>query len=374
LSVFVVGSNVINESDAFVVIGRRRVIQWSNLFVAAFVLCLALFRYTLTGFDQPPYPALFLAVGCLFNTLYLRRGGAVEVSAWILVGLMWVALLFGALNTYGFDGPVVFLAPLVPIISVILVNLRAAIASTVVVTVILVVLWVLGVRGIIPANPHSREMYTFARFITSLFMCVAAVWVVWRFSDATGKLLKEIAWQSKTDYLTGILNRRGVEYILNREVAAARRRKAWVSVIMIDVDHFKIFNDLNGHQAGDECLVFICKKIQKCLNRETDVLGRFGGEEFIVILPEVDLAGASLVAEKIRFAVESAMKPYGGKEPGFLTLTLGIASGHGRDIVSAEQLIKLADQKLYEGKREGRNRVVMGGTNHLNGNLTAGHG
>jgi diguanylate cyclase (GGDEF)-like protein len=225
---------------------------------------------------------------------------------------------------------------------------------------ILFAIFLVGVMGYLPVNPYPYQLTAFARFITSVSLCLALVWVVWRFSLMVRTLLFEIDGLSKTDYLTGALNRRGVEFVLSNDVARAQRNSLWLSIIIIDIDHFKRFNDLNGHKAGDQCLVFVCSKIQECLNRKSDVLGRYGGEEFIVILPDTDIAGAARVAENIRFAVASARKPYAKDRDDCLTLTLGVAGGRGKNVESSEQIVTLADKMLYDGKRSGRNRVSVG--------------
>jgi len=145
---------------------------------------------------------------------------------------------------------------------------------------------------------------------------------------------------------------------LAREISRARRTNAWLSFIITDVDWFKEFNDANGHQAGDQCLIKVAQLIGSCCGRTTDVLGRFGGEEFVIILPETDYAGACKVAEKIRCEMLDQNIPYGKDNAQPVSLTLGLVSARGGMIDSMEQLIRQADDALYRGKHQGRNCVV----------------
>lgn len=162
--------------------------------------------------------------------------------------------------------------------------------------------------------------------------------------------------RSITDGLTGLFNRRHMMESLDEEAARHRRHERPFSVLMIDVDHFKPFNDRNGHQAGDDALVRTARVIQSAL-REVDRAGRYGGEEFIVMLPETTRSAALEVAERIRvrMAAES-FGPEGGPAQS-LTLSAGVAE-FPRDGESVEAIISSADAALYEAKRKGRNRVV----------------
>jgi diguanylate cyclase (GGDEF)-like protein len=155
---------------------------------------------------------------------------------------------------------------------------------------------------------------------------------------------------SLTDALTGIYNRRYFDLFLSNEVERSRRFGRDLAIIMIDIDHFKKYNDSYGHPAGDKALKFVVMCLQKG-HRRADVLTRVGGEEFALILPETGIGGALEVAERIRAAMTISSDL---KQP--LTLSMGISTLHGSDI-EAEVLIHQADQALYKAKRTGRNRI-----------------
>jgi diguanylate cyclase (GGDEF)-like protein len=158
---------------------------------------------------------------------------------------------------------------------------------------------------------------------------------------------------SLTDGLTGVHNRRYFEIMLQKETDRSRRYQRDLAVIMIDIDRFKLYNDAYGHPAGDEALKEIVQCIMRGARRGLDVVTRYGGEEFAVILPETDVEGARVVAESMRRKVAedgNLLQP--------TTVSLGIASLRGEK-VSPEELVDEADRALYQAKAQGRNRTVV---------------
>ena len=162
------------------------------------------------------------------------------------------------------------------------------------------------------------------------------------------------------DQLTGLFNRRYFDEAITAEVARASRYGRDLSVIFLDVDFFKKYNDEYGHQHGD----MVLKKISQIIKlniREIDIATRYGGEEFVVILPETPQDDAYTVAEKIRQSVEeTAASAIGNRNANAITVSAGVAS-LGQDIMNVHQLIAKADQAVYEAKRTGRNAVRLAG-------------
>lgn len=175
----------------------------------------------------------------------------------------------------------------------------------------------------------------------------------------------QLAHLSETDPLTGLNNRRKLESGLEEEWRRHRWARRPLSAIMLDVDHFKAFNDAYGHRAGDECLRRVGSVIVDCLRRSGDLAARYGGEEFIVILPETDAEGAAAAAEAIRAAVQAAAIPHAGATADVVTVSIGAATARfdgddanrGGAPQTAESLVDTADRALYAAKRAGRNRV-----------------
>ena len=160
-----------------------------------------------------------------------------------------------------------------------------------------------------------------------------------------------------TDVLTGVFNRRHFMAQAQVEFAKAQRYKTTMSIIMLDVDHFKSVNDTYGHSPGDEVLVGICRAIAKCL-REPDVLARYGGEEFIALLPQTGSTEAMLVAERIRKEVERFKLLSADGRVIQVTVCLGVAVWQERT-TSLATFLKSADDALYQAKAQGRNQSVL---------------
>lgn len=164
---------------------------------------------------------------------------------------------------------------------------------------------------------------------------------------------------STTDPLTGVANRRSYEKELDESWEAAAASDAALAVLMIDVDHFKPYNDRLGHLQGDECLRAVARAIVGQSRRGQDLVGRFGGEEFVMLLPDTDHRMAYEVAERVRMAVADLAIPHpGGVEGGIVTVSIGIgAAAHVDAGGDADTLLAAADQALYAAKTDGRNRV-----------------
>jgi two-component system, cell cycle response regulator len=164
----------------------------------------------------------------------------------------------------------------------------------------------------------------------------------------------EIYRLTTVDGLTQIFNRRYFEETLEREISRCNRYSRELSLVMIDIDHFKLINDNHGHLAGDHVLKHVASTIKTKIRRE-DIFARYGGEEFGLLLPEVDAKGATLMAEKARKLIEKQKFEF-DKQDIPVTISLGVATlGTGQR--DAADLVRAADAKLYEAKTSGRNKV-----------------
>ena len=178
--------------------------------------------------------------------------------------------------------------------------------------------------------------------------------VMTRQLDAANQELKRL---SSSDGLTGIANRRFFDETITREWRRARRTLGSVALIMCDVDHFKLYNDTYGHQAGDDCLRNVARAICSVTERATDVVARYGGEEFVVVLPDTPAGGALVAAEKIRHAIHLMNLPHGASPFARVTLSIGIAAMTPEADNPPQELIEHADRALYRAKHSGRDRV-----------------
>jgi len=168
---------------------------------------------------------------------------------------------------------------------------------------------------------------------------------------------KKLEYLAMYDQLTGLANRRNFDETLEKQFLLAKRNKKPISVIICDIDFFKIYNDTYGHQKGDDCLAIIASIIGEVPDRPTDKACRYGGEEFTVILPDTNLEGGLLIAERLRKAIfDKNVKHEGSKVAPCVTLSLGLATYTGQ-FKNEDDILKAADDALYRAKENGRNRV-----------------
>jgi len=184
--------------------------------------------------------------------------------------------------------------------------------------------------------------------------------VVQTLRDMTEEKLAQIALEqlATRDGLTGLANRRCFDETLHAEWARALRQRQPLSLLMVDVDNFKAYNDANGHLGGDECLKRIATAVSSEM-RANDLVARYGGEEFAVILPNQSLKGAATVAERIRTRVEQLQVPNRLAPGEHVTVSIGAATALASPENSASELVAIADAALYRAKHMGRNRISL---------------
>ncbi|PRG20431.1 sensor domain-containing diguanylate cyclase [Burkholderia multivorans] len=169
----------------------------------------------------------------------------------------------------------------------------------------------------------------------------------------------ELILLARTDGLTGLNNRRSFGEVLDREWRRARRVRSVFSLLFVDVDRFKAYNDTYGHQAGDDALAAVARCIGENIRRPADVAARYGGEEFVVLLPDTAENGAAQIAERIRIAINELGLEHVGSEFGRVTASIGLASWKPDQDVEPDAIIKAADEALYYAKATGRNKVTQ---------------
>ncbi|MGA2124898.1 MAG: diguanylate cyclase [Xanthobacteraceae bacterium] len=168
---------------------------------------------------------------------------------------------------------------------------------------------------------------------------------------------RRLATLSITDALTGLANRRRFDEVLEAEWQRALRQRGWIGMVLIDVDHFKLFNDRYGHLAGDACLKQVAAALADNARRGIDLVARYGGEEFAIILAGADIDAVRTVAERCRAAVEALAERHAGASRGIVTVSVGIAAATASATMSPAMLVAAADAALYDAKRLGRNQV-----------------
>ena len=180
--------------------------------------------------------------------------------------------------------------------------------------------------------------------------------VLTRKLDSANQELKRL---TSLDGLTGIPNRRHFDEVLDREWRRAMRQGDELSILMCDIDFFKLYNDTFGHQAGDECLCKVAQALTASMDRGGDLLARYGGEEFVAVLPGTSLSGASHVAAQMRKAINELALEHPGSPVGHVTASFGVASAVAMPETNPQDIVGAADRALYKAKNAGRNRVFQ---------------
>ena len=206
--------------------------------------------------------------------------------------------------------------------------------------------WMEGTANLLEGVEHPGDMVVVMRDVSERK----------RLEDELGQL-------AFRDELTGIANRRKFDEVLETEWQRCLRSRGHMSLLLLDIDHFKGVNDRYGHQVGDDCLRSIAHTLQSLISRPADLVARYGGEEIAVILPDTDQDGAFSIAEKMRQSVEALGIPNQDNREGneIVTVSVGVATAFSRvggRIAMPEGLLMAVDRALYQAKHEGRNRVA----------------
>jgi diguanylate cyclase (GGDEF)-like protein len=195
----------------------------------------------------------------------------------------------------------------------------------------------------------------------SLALLVIVLFLISRLAGSLSKAYNTIEKMSITDDLTQVFNRRHFHARLDEEIARALRYGHPMSLLMMDIDHFKTINDRYGHQTGDDVLKAI-SALFRSNTRSADIVTRYGGEEFVVLLPETEKETARVTADKLRAAIERQAFTSPDRSPIHVTASFGVASLHMTDQNTADmadRMVKMADDAMYQAKQTGRNRVVV---------------
>lgn len=206
-------------------------------------------------------------------------------------------------------------------------------------------------------DAHAIYMQSRYMYIAQLALAISVGGFLLVFADRVFlKIFRSVEADAVTDALTGLHNRRQLEKTILQDLSEMERREELYSLILLDIDHFKGFNDAHGHAAGDKLLAVLAGVLTRSV-RKTDSIVRYGGEEFLIVLPNASPQEATLIAEKVRKAIEQMafVLPNGTPAPQ-TTVSLGVSS-HPAEGTGFKKLLQLADERLYQAKAQGRNRV-----------------
>jgi diguanylate cyclase (GGDEF)-like protein len=298
-----------------------------------------------------------LAMGCVFVYLKYTKPRSWYPMLFVSIGMLILAPI--TFVSGGVNSQFAYLFPIIPIFIALVSNAKYTWLTGLMVIIVVICLH-LSV-GVFPDFTYENvsQNKTASR---ALWLCLAVLMSTKlgvEFNRIYGALGNQISEQAETDLLTGLNNRRSVMSFLQTAIDQAKIENSRVSVMMIDLDHFKTINDSHGHLTGDLCLKQVAQLIKQNVRNVSDLAGRFGGEEFIVVIKDIDPQKATDIANNIRTSIERAKISLNNKIELKVTATIGICTLNGDELSSIEHCVDLADKALYQGKREGRNRVVM---------------
>ncbi|MDO8415006.1 MAG: GGDEF domain-containing protein [Agitococcus sp.] len=343
-------------------------------YIASIIALQLMPNATLLVHLEPLHELLKIELGLLFGALvitgvgiYLRKRR--PTTLWIQhlatqyysLSLITCSYYIGTLT---FCTGVVLLGA--PVFGFILLNRRVVWGATIVSTIALLGLtyataygWLPYAPAVIPPTNSATNLiwvnliffYTAPHFIV-IIMFADQILHYWRNREDTIRTL------SRTDMLTSLLNRRSIMELLDMEVARTLRHGPPLTIVILDLDHFKRINDTWGHPTGDRVLKEAARILTTCI-RKCDLVGRFGGEEFMIMLPDTTLAGAATLIERCRAILAETTILADNGDTIHISGSFGLASNENRLLLSTEAMIKLADEALYRAKAEGRNRLEL---------------
>lgn len=319
-----------------------------------------------------------IVVFCVIAMLWMGLLGAMKALAWmrahpgcysyLMLGsytlfAIVACYLLGTLNLL--TGLVMMAAPTM---GMILFPPRLILGISVLTLLVLLSLSVLAALDLIPyapglgigvdVAPNESLFITVSMILSASGYVAYQVLIFMALINAWHLREAEVRKLSATDALTGVANRRDILERLEGMIFGRQRRQDRIALLMLDIDHFKQINDVHGHVTGDEALIAVAATLRDCL-REQDVIGRYGGEEFLVILPGTDQHEAAEIAERCRNAVAAIVLPSTqGNVP--LTASIGVVSRILQGGDDIDELIRLSDDAMYAAKRAGRNCVKIG--------------
>jgi diguanylate cyclase (GGDEF)-like protein len=303
--------------------------------------------------------ALVCLGGFLAVPLVVARDSWEWAAGVWLLGCAAAATVVAAL---GMGPSVLVLLAFLPFAGFVLLDSRAAWTLAGCIAVLLTLVQLLPLRSAATAAPSLAEPGVpspgWALVVALAVTSFAIAWISDLYERRMAGLSHELHIHATRDHLTGLVNRRHFDDLLENECRRAARSHHSLALVLIDIDHFKNLNDTFGHPHGDLCLIAVGYALTTCMRRAGDVAARYGGEEFVALFPEATEDQAIQIAESIRAAVQRMRIPNGESPSGVLTLSLGVAAGVEPDELQPDRLLEAVDAALYRAKEGGRDRVV----------------
>lgn len=334
----------------------------------ALIACrLLIFSIWISNITRPFFAELHITLttiglieGCLAILLYVavqKRWMPQHGPTLVIIALPTLCLPLAALSG-GIHSPIVYMTMIFPFYATVVKGPVFSWIATTIICVCLILMALLNQQLPNFSGVVFNDGNTLARTYWSVIALLTAGFFSTSFNNLTISLSDKLREEATMDFLTRILNRRGLENVLAREATKSKHYDSWLSLILIDIDDFKVFNDTHGHSAGDNVLIQTAKTLNECSRKRGGYAGRWGGEEFLVVLSNTDPLETKDVAEFLRIEIENITQNH-RKAKTKITSTLGYCSAKGKD-TNIEKMLHIADKALYEGKADGKNRSVAG--------------
>lgn len=276
-----------------------------------------------------------------------------KYSTFAVFSSTFFALISLLILSGGINGHIAYLIPLVPVFAGLILSERGFWITSTLNIVLIVVMALLSV----PVEVTFMPPDIFRKMVWLILATIIGAGFARSYAKENELLTHTLKHEANIDYLTKILNRRGIEQNLKQQISLASAYRTPICLMMIDLDHFKRYNDANGHIAGDQCLMEISQVLNDLVRAENGFIGRYGGEEFIVVLSEPDLNSVDDFAWRLNAAIRGLTIFLKKGQPELLTASVGYCYREAVDILDVESMIACADAKLYECKSEGRDLV-----------------
>ena len=319
---------------------------------------------------------MLLAINAMFNRRLVRWVIKLTSLGMVVVGLSTVGFMAVVDEPYAYAYHLGLIPWQVFVLVVLRTNLRAIAINSVIVYIAYILVSVN--KDFLPYHPEVDKLVIIMFPLFSVFWGVLILMGIYlgyelektsRIAFVKNRLLsldaqrltllgEELHLLSTTDSLTGLANRRHFENCFDSEWRRAIRTQDSIALIMIDIDHFKKYNDRYGHQAGDDCLRRVCDALKDYAQRSGELIGRYGGEEFVVLLPRMTLVRAQVLAESMCRRIAGLNIEHGESMDNKVTISIGIAAMVPSMTDEPANLLRIADRCLYRAKADGRNRVV----------------
>jgi len=287
-----------------------------------------------------------------------HRSSSLVLPGWLIILNLMAMIFIAAQDAGGLDAPVLVALPLVPMLSSLLLGRNSLPWLLGLTMLMLSGLLGLQLAGEIEAQPFDAQTHSILHLVAVMVMMLLCAGLGYYCDRQNDRMQHQLTLLAHTDGLTGVANRRFFDDRLNQEWLRNRRISRPLSLLLVDIDHFKQYNDTYGHVEGDRCLVAIAQVIAHHCRRSGELVARYGGEEFAVILPNVDLSEAAAIADGLRAKVERLHSKGHPDLRETVTVSIGFASAVPYEFEQQERFVVQADEALYRAKRAGRNQSV----------------